>query len=555
MTGIKQFTDIDTHIYRIGGSKLQSGIGPEQIGNKAWNLLRMDRIGLPVPSAIVLGTELCRRYIKDGKRLPGLGDALVEHLAWMEKASGTGFGDRRRPLLVSVRSGSPVSMPGMMDTILNIGLNDETVRGVIRMTGNARLAWDCYRRLVQSYCEVVHGARPDSFDRIVNHHIRLLQLTGPEELDTHTLQGICNEFLDISTAVIGQPFPQDPYEQLQNAVYAVFGSWMSDKAVKYRQLNSLDDHSGTAVTVQTMVFGNAGVTSGSGVGFTRDPATGDNEMYIDFLFDAQGEDVVSGRRTVQDSMGMQQLMPELLAQLEGVKKTLEKEFRDLQDFEFTVQNKRLYLLQSRNAKRTPHAAVQVAVDLVREQLIDTREALERLRSIDLDRIKQLHLVLPPGVQEIGRAVPASTGVAVGAVALSSDAAIRISRNGEPVLLVRKDMATEDIDGLAISEGIISCAGFRTSHAAVVARQLGKVCLVACEGLHIDMENKTFTLSGQRFREGEYLSLDGQTGAVYAGKLPVEQSEPVEALGEIRRWQDQAGEAPDFDGAERGYSST
>jgi pyruvate,orthophosphate dikinase len=506
-----------------------------QMGFKAFNLHRMAAAGMPVPQAFVLGTEWCglRRREPDAFRAP-LREALAEWTRRLEQTCGLAFGGERKPLLVSVRSGAPVSMPGMMDTVLNIGLCDRTVRGLLRLTGNPRLAWDSYRRLVQQYAQIVHGARGGDFDERVAAAVAKAGVAGPRELDFASLESLAVESLDVFADVTGEPFPQDPRQQLESAAVAVLDSWQSARAVEYRRLHGIGDEIGTAVTVQRMVFGNAGGTSGSGVGFTRDPATGENRLYLDFLFNAQGEDVVSGRQAVQDTTRLPLAMPEVAQRLEEIRRALEAVFGDAQEFEFTVQDGRLYLLQSRTAKRTPWAALRTAVEQVREGTVAPAQALARLDGIDLGAIERRR-VAEPDEAALATAVPASIGLAVGAIALDAKAVKRLGAKGRAAILVRNDTSTEDIAGIAASAGVLTGRGGRTSHAAVVARQMGKVCLVGCAALRIDEKARTVTLGPRTLREGDTICLDAEGGRVLEGEPEVVVERPVELLAEVAAW--------------------
>jgi pyruvate,orthophosphate dikinase len=515
----------------------------EVVGGKAANLIRMAEAGLPVPPAFVLPTAQCRAYLQQGRRLPAdFAGCLAPAIKQIEKATGLTFGGQRRPLLVSVRSGAAVSMPGMMATILNVGLCERTLPALIRMTGNPRHAWDSYRRLVQAYAEVVHDLPGDPFERRLAAHLQREAVPAADELDTAALKELTREYLELFESQAGRPFPQEPLAQLAGAIEAVFRSWQSPRAVEYRRLHSLNDLAGTAVTVQTMVYGNMGGTSGSGVAFSRNPTTGENLLYLDYLANAQGEDVVSGRYPLQDSSALQETMPELYRQLRQIGRQLERLFRDAQDFEFTVQEGRLYLLQSRRAKRTPWAALRIACDLVQEGLIDEATALKHLEGYDLDAIENARLASPPE-SPLCAGVPASAGVASGPIALDSEAAARAAAAGRPALLLRTEIATTDIAGLAVAAGTLTSCGGRTSHAAVVARQLNKVCIVGCRDLDIDAQRRVCHLGGRGFHEGDVLTLDGHSGAVYAGRLDVVTEKPLTYLQEINRWKALVAEKP------------
>ena len=529
-------------VFGIGIAKAGAGSGSlEQMGSKAFNLQRMSLAGLPVPQAIVLGTDWCQLHQSDPVATQqALHDALGEWTRRLEQACGLAFGGERKPLLVSVRSGAPVSMPGMMDTVLNIGLCDRAVRGLLRLTGNPRLVWDSYRRLVQQYAQVVHGADGGAFEEITAAAVTQAGVLSARELDFESLAKLATESLDLFADIAGAPFPQDPREQLEAATVAVLDSWRSARAAEYRRLHGISDSMGTAVTVQRMVFGNAGGTSGSGVGFTRDPATGENRLYLDFLFNAQGEDVVSGRHAVTDTARLPLALPEVAQRLEELRHALEATFGDAQEFEFTVQDGRLYLLQTRTAKRTPWAALRIAVEQVREGIATPEKALARLDGIDLAAIERRRVADDSKVA-LATAVPASIGLAVGAIALDTKACERLAAKGRPAILVRNDTSTEDIAGIAAAAGVLTARGGRTSHAAVVARQMGKVCLVGCSALRIDEKSRTITFGGSTIREGETICLDAENGRVLDGEPEVVVERPEGLLSEVARWR--AGSPP------------
>jgi pyruvate,orthophosphate dikinase len=523
--------------YRFGdGVAMPADISPLAVGNKAANLMRMAEAGLPVPPGFVITTRVCRDYFDRGGSLSeDLSAWLSRDIEYLERVTDQQFGGRRRPLLVSVRSGAPVSMPGMMDTILNVGLCDRTVSPLICLTGNPRFVWDSYRRLVQTYAEVVQALPPDPFDRLISERLQDSSTPTSDELDAFTLRDLTQEFLQLYAELAGEPFPQEPLAQLESAVEAVFRSWRSPRALEYRRLHSIPGESGTAVTVQAMVFGNMGNTSGSGVGFTRDPTTGENALYLDFLWNAQGEDVVSGRHAVQDGSAIKLRIPALDRQLRQVCEQLEHLFCDTQDFEFTIQEGRLYLLQSRAAKRTPWAALRVACDLVDEGVIDRWTALERLAEFDLDSLQVTRLASEHERPPLSVGVAACPGVAIGRIALDPQTAVAMAREGGRPILVRHDISTDDVAGLAASEGILTMLGGRTSHAAVVARQMNKVCIVGCRDLVIE-RNRRCRIGGQSLAEGDFLSLDGHSGAVYAGELVFVVERPLELLSRVKQWQ-------------------
>jgi pyruvate,orthophosphate dikinase len=423
----------------------------------------------------------------------------------------------------------------MMDTVLNVGLNDGTLRGLIRQTGNARLAWDCYRRLVEAFAEIVHGTDTAPFETAIRRAVSAQEVDSVRELDSAGLEELTQEFLRIFSTQTGTKFPQDPVEQLVALAEAVFRSWQSPRAVQYRRMNRLESLAGTAVTVQTMVFGNGGLMSGSGVGFTRDPALGGKELYVDFLPNAQGEDVVSGRQAILHPDQLQRLFPAVYRELQQIRVALEKEFGDVQEFEFTVQDGRLYMLQTRRAKRTGWAALRHAVDMVEEGVIAPAAALQLLAECDVRGLVRDRLAPRPGEAAICRASPASFGIAVGPVAFDPQRAQAMADSGKPVILVRHDLATADLDGIAAAAGIVTARGARTSHAAVVARELNKVCLVGCPDLAIDAASCKARLAGYELAEGDVLSLDGESGAIYLGEIPVVRERPVDLLRRVESW--------------------
>jgi len=502
--------------------------GAERMGFKAWNLARMAALGLPVPPAFVLGTAWCadperrRRASLPATWEPGL-QALQSGLA-----SPLQFGDARRPLLLSVRSGAPVSMPGMMETLLNIGLCDATVPGLLRLTGQPRLVWDAYRRLVASYGEVVAGLDAALFEAPA---AGLGAPRDERDLDFAELRELTRQHLKAFAQAAGRPFPQDPRQQLAEAIAAVLASWQAPKAVEYRRLHQLPDTLGTAVTVQAMVFGNAGGRSGAGVGFTRDPSSGEPQPWVDFLFNAQGEDVVSGRRSAQGHEALASVLPDCWAQLVQATHTLEQQLGDMQDFEFTVQEGTLYLLQTRSGKRSAYATARIALDMLDEGLINADEALRRTAGLGPEQLSQRRVLAADGqaLAPAAQAASASPGVVSGALALDEAAARSLVAQGRPVVLVRRDAETSDIATLELAGGLLTQRGARTSHAAVVARQMGKVCLVGCEALQIDLAARSIQLGPLTLHEGDTLSLDGHQGQVYAGAVQTHDELPQALL--------------------------
>lgn len=501
----------------------------QAMGFKACNLLRMAQVGLPVPPAFVLGTPWCSDETTRARASqPAVWKPGLESL---EKAQGQVLGDLRRPLLVSVRSGAPVSMPGMMETLLNIGLSDATVPGFLRQTGQPRLVWDAYRRLVATYGEVVAGLDASAFDRETE---TLAAGRDERELDFSEMRELTRRHLAVFTRLAGRPFPQDTRQQLTEAIGAVLGSWQSAKACEYRRLNGLSDAMGTAVTVQAMVFGNAGGRSGAGVGFTRDPATGEAQLWVDFLFNAQGEDVVSGRRSAHGHDELALRLPEAWQALRDAARVLEQTFGDMQDFEFTVQDGRLYMLQTRSGKRTPQATARIALDMLDEGMISADMARERALGLDAKALARDRVVSEDGqpLEPLARAATASNGVAIGEIAFD-EARVRARHEaGVPVVLVRRDAQTSDIGALEAALGLLTQRGARTSHAAVVARQLGKVCLVGCGALQINDAARSMTLAGTLLHEGDILTLDGNDGCIYQGAAKTFKDEPEDLLARL-----------------------
>jgi pyruvate,orthophosphate dikinase len=501
----------------------------QTMGFKAWNLLRMAQMSLPVPPAFVLGTHYC--VDPAARELASSPDLWQAGLRALERATGLALGSARQPLLLSVRSGAPVSMPGMMETILNVGLCDATVGGLLRHTGNPRLVWDAYRRLVATYGEVVAGLPAQLFDEAST---ALVGVHDERDLDFAELRELTHRLLDVYAQSAGRPFPQEPRLQLAGAIGAVFASWQSPKACEYRRLNRIPDAIGTAVTVQSMVFGNAGGKSGAGVGFTRDPATGEPALWVDFLFNAQGEDVVSGRRSAHGHDELAAVLPAVWQALVDAASDLEHAFADMQDFEFTVQEGRLFMLQTRAGKRTPQAAARIALDMLDEGLVAADVARERTAGLDREALARPRVVTPNGTAlvPLARAASASSGVAIGEIALDEARAVTRHGAGVPVLLVRRDAETSDIAALESATGLLTQRGARTSHAAVVARQLGRVCLVGCTELQIDEAARTIKIGDTTLCEGDLLTLDGNEGALYAGAVQTEIEYPGELLARL-----------------------
>jgi pyruvate,orthophosphate dikinase len=518
---------ITQDFYLVAAGKPMAPGGAAEVGNKAWNLMQMAQIGLPVPPAFVLPTSLCAK-LSAGQDLP-LDGLIGRGLRDVEMLSKKSFGGLRRPLLLSVRSGAAASMPGMMETVLNVGMNDDSVGAMLRASGDPALAWDCYRRLILSYGGVVAGLPDEAFAEVT---ARLLERHRAKDLTALSFEGL----RDLVRALLacygeeaGEAFPQDVQEQLRQAVKAVFASWNGEKAKTYRRLHGLDDLAGTAVTVQAMVFGNMGGFSGSGVGFTRDPSDGGDRLYLDFLFNGQGEDIVAGRHRIGQSQRLAAMMPEVWRQLQEVRRQLEQHFGDAQDFEFTVEEGRLWLLQTRRAKRTPWAALQIALDLCDQGVIGRDAALAALADLDLAAIERRRLANPELVRRLGSAVVASLGVASGCAAFDVETARQLAAEGMPVILIRRDTTTDDIEAMTLAEGILTAAGGRTSHAAVVARQLNKVCLVSCAALEIDPGGEGGRIGAQIIRPKDWLTLDGNDGTIYADRAQFVIERPEAAL--------------------------
>lgn len=513
-----------------------------QMGFKAFNLARLAATGSRVPPAIVLGTALCREFYARGQILPeGTLELLAPALQNLERSSQLTFGSARRPLLLSVRSGAPVSMPGMMETILNVGLCDATLPGMLRLFGNPRLAWDCYRRLVQGFGETVHGIEGKAFDAALTRRLEIAGAARAQDLDFRGLRDLTHEYLDIFASETGAPFPQSPSEQLHAAVAAVLRSWNAPKACAYRRAQGIDDAVGTAVTIQQMVFGNADASSGSGVAFTRDPSTGENRPYFDFAVRAQGEDVVSGRVGLAHHEDLATTLPQAYQELLEIREMLETEFKDAQEFEFTVQSGALYLLQTRTAKRTALAALRIAVEMADSGLVDVTEALRRVGDIDPAALEITTIEDGAGTL-LATGIGASLGVAVGEVSFDSAEALARAGSGAAVILVREDTATSDIEGIQAAVGLLTARGGRTSHAAVVARQLGKPCIVACEALKVDADLRSCRIGEATLQKGDVISIDAATGRVLLGRVHERRHMPEELLARVAAWRAAANHA-------------
>jgi len=529
------------YVYFFGGGKAEGKAEMKHIlGGKGANLAEMTNLGIPVPPGFTISTEVCDYYYKHGEKYPDeLAGQIDEALGKLEKVMGLKFGDPKDPLLVSVRSGAAVSMPGMMDTVLNLGLNDASVVAVAEKTGNERFAWDAYRRLVNMFGDVVLGIEHSHFE----HEMDALKKRKKAKLDTDLTADDLKELVKAYKKVIKTKakidFPQDPREQLQCAIDAVFGSWNNPRAIRYRQINRIRGLLGTAVNVQTMVFGNMGDNSGTGVCFTRDPSTGENYFYGEYLMNAQGEDVVAGIRTPEPMSDLAEQMPEIYKQLDDIRLKLEKHYKDMQDMEFTIQQGVLYILQTRTGKRTAAAAVKMAVDMVKERLIDKKEAVRRIDPYQMEQL--LHDRFDPKAKRetIAKGLPASPGAATGRVVFNAhDAEAAVEKDPKAkVILVRVETSPEDIGGMHAAQGILTARGGMTSHAAVVGRGMGKCCVVGVGALQIDYKKKQFKVNGKTVKQGDWISLDGSAGEVYLGQVPTIPFELSGDLGTILGWAD------------------
>ena len=514
----------------------------ELLGGKGANLAEMTNLGMPVPQGFTVTTEACTQYYKDGQEInDDIKTQIFDHMKKMEEISGKKFGDPENPLLVSVRSGARASMPGMMDTILNLGLNDEVVEGFAKKTGNPRFAYDSYRRFIQMYSDVVMEVGKKYFEELIDEMKEKKGVTLDTELDADDLKELANQFKAEYKAKLGVDFPTDPAEQLMGAVKAVFRSWDNPRAIYYRRMNDIPSDWGTAVNVQMMVFGNMGDTSGTGVAFSRNPSTGEKGLFGEYLMNAQGEDVVAGIRTPQPITHLKETNPAVYEQFCNIVDTLEKHYRDMQDMEFTIEEGKLFMLQTRNGKRTPAAALQIACDLVDEGMRTPEEAVAMIEPRSLDAL--LHPTFDAAALKaaspIGSALPASPGAACGKVVFTADDATEwATEKGEDVILVRLETSPEDIEGMNYAQGILTVRGGMTSHAAVVARGMGRCCVSGCGDIKINEEEKVFTLGGKTFHEGDYISLDGSTGNIYGEAIPTVEASISGNFDRIMKWADE-----------------
>ena len=524
------------YLFTEGNGKMR-----ELLGGKGANLAEMTNIGLPVPQGFTISTEACTKYYEDGRRINDEIQAeIMQYVDKLEAITGKKFGDLENPLLVSVRSGARASMPGMMDTILNLGLNEDVVGVMAAKSGNPRWAWDCYRRFIQMYSDVVMEVGKKYFEALIDQMKERKGVTQDVELNADDLKELAGQFKAEYKSKLGVDFPTDPKEQLMGAIKAVFRSWDNPRANIYRRENDIPYSWGTAVNVQSMAFGNMGDDCGTGVAFTRNPATGEKKLFGEFLTNAQGEDVVAGVRTPMPISEMAEKFPEAFAQFTNVCQILENHYHDMQDMEFTVENGKLYMLQTRNGKRTAPAALKIACDLVDEGMIDEKQAVAMIEPRTLDTLlhPQFDAKALKNAQPVGRALAASPGAACGKIVFTAEDAKAWADRGEKVVLVRLETSPEDIEGMMSAQGILTVRGGMTSHAAVVARGMGRCCVSGCTEIKMDEENKTFVLAGKTYHEGDWLSLDGSTGCIYDGQIPTVDAEIAGEFGRIMAWADQ-----------------
>ena len=526
------------YVYFFGGRKAEGNAKMKDIlGGKGAGLAEMTNSGAPVPPGFTITTGVCNYFYKNKGRLPsGFKQEMQKNTQKLEGMIGKRFGNIENPLLVSVRSGAKISMPGMMDTILNLGLNDETIKGLIKKSKNEKFAWDAYRRLIQMFGNVVMGVEKEKFEKLLDKKKKERKIKFDYQLSADDLKDLVAGFKKVYQQETRKKFPADSLEQLNMAVESVFESWNNPRAVTYRKLNKIPDDLGTAVNIQTMVFGNMGNDSGTGVGFTRNPSTGEKKFYGEYLLNAQGEDVVAGVRTPLPIENLKKELPKVYRELKEITTKFEKHYRDTQDFEFTVENGKLFMLQTRTGKRTAFAAVKIAVDMVKEKLISKEEALMRLAPAQIDQL--LHPILDPKVKVkvIARGLPASPGAASGTITFTAEEAVEKSKKGQ-VILVRQETCPDDIHGMDAAKGILTARGGMTSHAAVVARGMGKPCIAGCEVLQISEENKEVIVDGRKIKEGDWLTIDGATGRVILGKVPTVKASLSGDFGIFMKWAD------------------
>jgi len=527
------------YIYFFAKDKAQgSAKMRDLLGGKGANLAEMANLGISVPPGFTITTNVCTYYTEKGRYPEGLEEEIRENLSKLEQETGKKFGDGDNPLLVSVRSGARISMPGMMDTVLNLGLNDVTVNGLIKQTMNERFAYDAYRRLIQMFGSVVLAVNGEKFEKLIEKEKRARKVKNDIDLTADNLKKLVQLFKEMIKKEKGEEFPQDVFKQLRMAIDAVFASWNNKRAISYRKINKIPGDWGTAVNVQAMVFGNMGNDSGTGVGFTRNPATGEKKIYGEYLVNAQGEDVVAGIRTPRPLSQLREDMPQVYRELLDITQRLEKHYRDVQDFEFTVEKGKLYLLQTRTGKRTAQAAVKIACDMAKERLITREDALMRVEPEQLDQLLHRRIDPEAKVNVLAKGLPASPGAATGAIVFTADRAVELAQNGEKVILVRRETSPEDIHGMAASQGILTARGGMTSHAAVVARGMGKCCVAGCEAVRVEEEEKRFIVNSRIFKEGDFITLDGSMGTVIEGKVSMLEPELSDDFKTLMKWADE-----------------
>ena len=528
------------YIYFFGKGKAEGNAKMRDIlGGKGANLAEMTNLGIPVPAGFTISTQMCTYYYKNNKKFPsGFFEEVKKYMKKIEEAMGKKFGSKDNPLLVSVRSGAAISMPGMMDTILNLGLNDTTIKGLITQTKDERFVFDAYRRFIQMFSDVVLKIEKDKFEKIIEKKKEEKNVRLDIELDASDWKDITQEFKQLFKKTMGYDFPQDVWKQLKMAILAVFESWNNPRAITYRNLNKIPHTLGTAVNVQAMVFGNMGPDSGTGVAFTRNPSTGERRFYGEFLMNAQGEDVVAGIRTPQSIEELKNTMPKIYDQLYKIQSKLEKHFKEMQDLEFTIEKGTLYLLQTRTGKRTAQASVRIAVDMVKEGLITKEEAIKRVDPHSLDQL--LHPTIDPSSKPmpVAKGLAASPGAAVGEVVFTAEEAVKEAEKGKKVILVRKETSPEDVGGMAASCGILTSTGGLTSHAAVVGRGMGKPCVVGCSEVIVNEEERYFKVKDSLIKKGQVISIDGSTGEVFLEKVKLVEPKLSGEFAQLMKWADQ-----------------
>ncbi len=517
------------------------GKNKQLLGGKGAGLSEMTRIGLPVPPGFVITTKVCMDYYENKKSLPdGLMDEVKRRMEEIEKKTGKKFGDSINPLLVSVRSGAALSMPGMMDTILNLGLNDYTIQGLIKQTNDERFAYDCYRRFIQLFSKIAMKVGDEAFDEFFEKSKEKYNARFDTDMTANALKEVVKEFKQICKKESREDFPEDPFEQLRRAIEAVFSSWMGKRAIDYRRINKITPEmaNGTAVNIQTMVFGNMGSDSGTGVAFTRDPGNGKNEFYGEFLINAQGEDVVAGIRNPEPISEMKNEFPKVYDELFKIREILEKHYKEVQDFEFTIEKEKLYMLQTRNGKMTTAASIKTSVDMFNEGLLNKGEALLRIVPENLEQILHRRIDPKASIKPIGKGMAASPGASSGKAILDADTAAEMGSKGEKVILVREETKPDDVHGFAVSQGILTSRGGKTSHAAVVARGMGKPCVTGCEDVKIDMRSRKFVIKENVVNEGDVITIDGSSGDIYIGEVPTIDPDLPPELQQLLSWADE-----------------